>query len=82
MELLKVENTPQQQSQCFICRRSPDKIPRQLNGCDCGVFALMFAEYQARDAPFTFDQRHMEYFRVKVVADIMSQNIDLPGLSA
>lgn len=49
-----------------------------MNGCDCGVFALMFAEYQARDALFTFDQRHMEYFRVKVVADIMSQNIDVP----
>ncbi|KAL0044188.1 hypothetical protein WJX82_003485 [Trebouxia sp. C0006] len=47
-------------------RRSPDDIPKQLNGCDCGVFALMFAEYQSRDAPFTFDQRHMEYFRVKV----------------
>ena len=53
-----------------------------MNGCDCGVFALMFAEYQARDAPFTFDQRHMEYFRVKVVADIMSQNIDIPETAA
>ncbi|KAL3152457.1 hypothetical protein ABBQ32_14160 [Trebouxia sp. C0010 RCD-2024] len=59
-------------------RRSPGAIPKQMNGCDCGVFALMFAEYQARDAPFTFDQRHMEYFRVKVVADIMSQSIDVP----
>ena len=58
--------------------RSPDDIPKQLNGCDCGVFALMFAEYQSRDAPFTFDQRHMEYFRVKVLADIMSQTIDIP----
>lgn len=42
----------------------------------------MFAEYQARDAPFTFDQQHMQYFRVKVVADIMSQNIDVPVPSA
>lgn len=60
-------------------RRSPNDIPKQLNGCDCGVFALMFAEYQSRDAPFTFDQRHMEYFRVKVVADIMSLKVDSPG---
>lgn len=59
--------------------RSPNDIPKQLNGCDCGVFALMFAEYQSRDAPFTFDQRHMEYFRVKVVADIMSLKVDSPG---
>lgn len=62
----------------FDCR-SPDDIPKQLNGCDCGVFALMFAEYQSRDAPFTFDQRHMEYFRVKVLADIMSEHIESPG---
>ena len=59
-------------------RRSPDDIPKQLNGCDCGVFALMFAEYQSRDAPFTFDQRHMEYFRVKVLADIMSERVESP----
>ena len=58
--------------------RSPDDIPKQLNGCDCGVFALMFAEYQSRNAPFTFDQRHMEYFRVKVLADIMSEHIESP----
>ena len=61
--------------------RSPDDIPKQLNGCDCGVFALMFAEYQSRDAPFTFDQRHMEYFRVKVLADIMSEHIESPRKS-
>lgn len=63
-------------------RRSPDDIPKQLNGCDCGVFALMFAEYQSRDAPFTFDQRHMEYFRVKVLADIMSECVESPPEAA
>ncbi len=62
--------------------RSPDDIPKQLNGCDCGVFALMFAEYQSRDAPFTFDQRHMEYFRVKVLADIMSECVESPPEAA
>lgn len=50
-----------------------------MNSCDCGVFTLMFADYQSRDAPFTFDQRHMEYFRVKVIADIMTLNIDIPS---
>lgn len=39
----------------------------------------MFADYQSRNAPFTFDQRHMEYFRIRVVADIMALNVDIPG---
>lgn len=50
-----------------------------MNSCDCGVFSLMFADYQSRDAPFTFDQRHMEYFRVKIVADIMALEVDIPN---
>ena len=42
----------------------------------------MFAEHQARGVPFTFDQRHMEYYRLKVVADIMALQVDLPKQSA
>ena len=45
------------------------------------VIALVFAEYQSRGAPFTFDQRHMEYYRLKVLADIMSEQIDPPKKS-
>lgn len=64
---------------CWCICRSPDNTPQQLNSCDCGVFTLMFADYQSRDANFTFDQRHMEYFRIKVIADIMGTKVDIPS---
>jgi len=52
--------------------------PRQTTGCDCGVFALLFAEYAARNADFNFAQRHIRYYRVKMVADIATMNIRIP----
>lgn len=32
------------------------QVPRQRNGCDCGVFALMAANYLAIDRPFDYQQ--------------------------
>ena len=54
----------------FACRY-PSDIPKQYNGCDCGVFALAFADYASRDAPLTFSQKHMELLRLKIASDIM-----------
>ncbi|PNH04266.1 Sentrin-specific protease 1 [Tetrabaena socialis] len=34
----------------------PKNIPRQRNGCDCGVFAIMFADRLGLGVPFDFDQ--------------------------
>ncbi|XP_017037258.1 uncharacterized protein Ulp1 [Drosophila kikkawai] len=45
-------------------------VPQQSNGSDCGVFSCMFAEYITRDAPITFSQEHMDYFRKKMVLEI------------
>lgn len=53
------------------CRYNPGKVPAQTNGCDCGVFALMIAEHLSREAPLTFHQGHMEYFRKLIAASIM-----------
>lgn len=50
-------------------------IPQQMNGSDCGMFACMFAEYLSRDAPITFDQQHMPYFRRKMVYEIVKANL-------
>lgn len=49
---------------------SVPNVPQQTNGSDCGVFSCMFAEYITRDAPITFSQEHMEYFRKKMVLEI------------
>ena len=47
----------------------PKEIPRQMNGCDCGVFMLKYADYIASGCPLTFTQADMGYFRRKIVAD-------------
>lgn len=50
-------------------------IPQQMNGSDCGMFACKFAEYVSRDAPITFDQRHMPYFRRRMVFEILTKKL-------
>ncbi|KAJ2546928.1 hypothetical protein EV175_005419 [Coemansia sp. RSA 1933] len=50
-------------------------IPRQLNGYDCGVFAITFAEYAARDAPFAFSQKNCQFLRKKVTYEIATQSL-------
>lgn len=54
---------------------SPKDIPEQLNGCDCGVFACTYAEYLSRGAKFDFDQRHMPYFRRRMVYEIVTKQL-------
>ena len=51
----------------------PKDIPRQMNGCDCGVFMLKYADYIATGCPLTFHQHDMEYFRRRIVADAMEK---------
>jgi len=53
--------------QIFFC---PQKIPQQMNGSDCGMFACTFAEYICRGAGITFTQQDMPYFRRKMVYEI------------
>lgn len=51
-------------------------IPRQMNGSDCGVFAIKYGEYCSRDAGFQFSQEDMPYFRQRIVADVMRRSVD------
>ncbi|XP_068621181.1 uncharacterized protein [Battus philenor] len=46
-------------------------IPQQMNGSDCGMFACTFAEFSCRNAPYSFSQSHMPYFRRKAVLEIL-----------
>lgn len=50
-------------------------LPQQMNGSDCGMFALKYAEYITRDAKITFDQMHMPYFRRRMVYEILTQKL-------
>ena len=55
--------------------RYPKDIPRQHNAVDCGVFALMFAEHAARDAPMRFSEVDMPLLRLKLAADIVASKV-------
>lgn len=50
-------------------------IPQQMNGSDCGMFTLKYAEYISRDAPITFSQDHMQYFRRRMIIEIMQKKL-------
>lgn len=50
-------------------------IPQQMNGSDCGMFTLKYAEYITRDAKVTFDQMHMPYFRRRMVYEILTKKL-------
>lgn len=52
-------------------REFPKRIPQQFNGCDCGVFTLLFANYVGRAAPLDFTQAHIDNFRVRIVHELL-----------
>ena len=56
----------------------PRDIPTQENGSDCGVFTCKFAEYASRDAPLTFKQSDMQYYRDRMIYEIVAQDLMSP----
>lgn len=46
------------------------EIPQQLNGFDCGMFSCKFADFVSRDAPISFTQGDMPYFRSRTALEI------------
>lgn len=49
----------------------PD-VPQQGNSDDCGVFTCKFADFLARGwERFSFDQRHMNYFRSRIAHELL-----------
>ncbi|KAL7467798.1 hypothetical protein ACHAXS_008051 [Conticribra weissflogii] len=49
----------------------PTDIPRQSNGCDCGVFTCMFANFISKDCPLTFKQQHISKCHERIALSIM-----------
>ena len=56
---------------------SMEDIPLQENGWDCGVFLLMYADFEAFEVPLTtFDlASSMKTLRTKIAADLMRGNL-------
>lgn len=52
-----------------------NEIPQQMNGSDCGMFTCKYADYITKDRPITFTQKHMPYFRRKMVWEIVNHRL-------
>ena len=52
------------------------EVPQQENGCDCGVFTCKFADFEAMERQCDFSQEHMQYFRRRMVAEILESNAE------
>lgn len=52
-----------------------NEIPQQMNGSDCGMFTCKYAEYITKDKPITFTQKHMPYFRRRMVWEILNRRL-------
>lgn len=50
----------------------PKNIPRQMNGYDCGVFALMYADSESTNRTFNFNQNDIPKIRKKMSYEMLS----------
>jgi Ulp1 family protease len=53
-------------------------IPFQENQSDCGVFTCKFVKYLAPDAKLAFKQKDMNYFRERMIYEIVKQELIYP----
>eukprot|EP00066_Takifugu_rubripes_P030908 XP_011620174.1 PREDICTED: sentrin-specific protease 1 [Takifugu rubripes] len=51
------------------------EIPQQMNGSDCGMFTCKYAEYITKEKPIKFTQRHMPYFRKRMVWELVNRKL-------
>ncbi|XP_052451010.1 sentrin-specific protease 1 [Carassius gibelio] len=62
-------------SEWTLKSKRPNEVPQQMNGSDCGMFTCKYAEYITKDRPITFTQKHMPYFRRRMVWEILNQKL-------
>jgi Ulp1 family protease len=48
-----------------------EKVPKQYNGCDCGVFTILFAYFKSDDLPLDFDHSEIDSYRFKITNAIL-----------
>lgn len=45
--------------------------PRQENGSDCGIFAMLCADFRSDDLPLDYQQKEINFFREKIATDLV-----------
>ncbi|KAF6174398.1 hypothetical protein GIB67_024420 [Kingdonia uniflora] len=53
-----------------------DDLPEQLNGWDCGMFMIKYADFYSRGLGLCFNQDHMPYFRMRTAKEILRLKAD------
>ncbi|KAI5069130.1 hypothetical protein GOP47_0015431 [Adiantum capillus-veneris] len=53
----------------------PKDIPEQMNGCDCGMFMIKYADFLSRGEELKFTQENMEYFRKRTVLELLQLKV-------
>jgi hypothetical protein len=57
---------------------SVQDCPYQNNNYDCGVFAIMCANYLSYNLPLQYSQMNMPFFRMKIASSILQRKFDYP----
>uniref|UniRef100_A0A8C5DDF8 Sentrin-specific protease 1-like n=1 Tax=Gouania willdenowi TaxID=441366 RepID=A0A8C5DDF8_GOUWI len=55
--------------------KARNEIPQQMNGSDCGMFTCKYADYITKDKPISFTQKHMPYFRKRMVWELVNHKL-------
>lgn len=53
-----------------------EDLPEQMNGYDCGVFMVKYADFYSRNLRLCFNQEHMPYFRLRTAKEILRLKAD------
>nr|URG86743.1 early in short days 4-like protein [Linum usitatissimum]URG86744.1 early in short days 4-like protein [Linum usitatissimum]URG86745.1 early in short days 4-like protein [Linum usitatissimum] len=54
----------------------PEALPEQLNGYDCGMFMIKYADFYSRGLDLCFSQENMPYFRLRTAKEILRLKAD------
>ena len=54
----------------MLCCYYYQKIPKQTNSIDCGVFVLKFTHYLSANKRFDFNQEQMEIIRKRIFIEL------------
>ncbi|KAL1443897.1 hypothetical protein MTO96_030143 [Rhipicephalus appendiculatus] len=60
---------------CLTLMQRVADVPLQENNNDCGVFVCQYAECLSRDAPISFGQEDIPFFRRRVAYEILHKTI-------
>lgn len=76
-EHYKMKNRDLDASRWFLKHEDTANIPRQMNGFDCGVFVIKYAQYLVKEAltKESFDQQDLALFRRRLIWEISNRTI-------